>query len=78
LEDSGNSLESHPWGVPQPPKTVTTLVEKIHINNRVIHQVLSDPRKVNQRGYIVEGELSSWSDTRQHQNLYTNVRLEGA
>jgi len=55
-----------------------TLVEEVHVNNRVIHQVLSNPRKVNQGRYIIEGELSSWPDTRQHQNLYTNIRLEDA
>ena len=57
---------------------MTALVEDIYVNNRVIHQVLSDSRKVNQRGHIVEGELSGWPDTRQHQNLYTNVKLEDA
>jgi len=57
---------------------VPALVEEVHVNNRVIHQVLPNPRKVNQRRHVIEGELSSWPDTRQHQNLYTIVRLEDA
>ena len=54
---------------------MAALVEEIYIDDRVIHQVLSNAREVDQKGHIVRGKLRSWSDTRQHQNLYTNVRL---
>ena len=57
---------------------MTALIEEIYVNDRVIHQVLSNPRKVDQRRHIMEGELSSWSDAGQHQNLYTSVRLGDA
>jgi hypothetical protein len=67
----------NPMGL-HPSKAVAALVEEIYVNDRVIHQVLSNPRKVDQWGYIMEGELSSWSDTRQHQNLHINVRLGDA
>ena len=76
LEKSGNNLRS--YGFVNPSKAVTALIEEIHVNDRVIHQVLSNPRKVNQRGHIVGGELASWSDARQQQNLSTNVRLGDA
>jgi len=56
---------------------VTTFVKEIYIDDRVVHQVLSNPRKVDQRGDIVEGELSSRPNARQHQDLCTNVRVEG-
>lgn len=77
LENSGGNLQIYP-GLLHPPEPTATLLEEIHVNNWVIHQVLSDPRQVDQRGHIVEGELGSWADARQHQNLYTYVRLEGA
>jgi hypothetical protein len=76
LQNSRGDLEIHTF--PEPPNAVTTLVEETQINDRVIHQVLSDPRKVDQRGHIMEGKLRSWPNARQHQNLYTNVRLENA
>ena len=53
---------------------MAALVEEVHVDNGVIHQVLSDPRKVDHRGHIVEGKLGSWADTGQHQNLHTNIR----
>jgi hypothetical protein len=57
---------------------VAALVEEVYVNDRVVHQVLPNPRKVDQWGYIMESELSSWSNTRQHQNLHTNIRLRDA
>ena len=53
---------------------MAALVKEVHTNDRVVHQVFSNPRKVYQRRHVVEGELSSWSDARQHQNLCANVR----
>ena len=76
LEQSGSNLETH--GFLHPRKAVATLVKEVHVNNRVVHQVLSDPKKVDQRGNIVEGELGGWADTGQHQNLHANVRPGGA
>ena len=77
LEQSGSNLETHPFGFLHPRKAVTAFVAEIHINNRVVHQVFSDPRKVDQRDHIVEGELGGWADTGQHQNLHANVRPGG-
>src|SRR6266478_6799719 len=73
LKNGGGDLEAYPRGILHPPKAVTALVQEVHIDNWVIHQVFPDSRKVDQRRYVVEGELSSWSDARKHQNLYTNV-----
>ena len=53
------------------------LVEEVRVNNRMIHQVFSNPGKVNQRGNLMERELGGWSNPRQHQDLYTNVKVEG-
>ena len=43
----------------------------------MIHQVFSNPGKVNQRGNLMERELGGWSNPRQHQDLCTNVKAEG-
>ena len=76
LEKSGNDPEIYPLsGFAHPTKTVTALVEETNVNDGMIHQVLSNPRKVHQRSNVMECKLGSWSDTRQHQNLYTDVTL---
>ena len=59
-----------------PPEVMTTLVEEIHGNDWVVHQVLSNPRKVDQEGYIMGSEPSGWPDPRKHQDLFGNVRLK--
>ena len=55
---------------------MTTLVEEIHGNDWVVHQVLSNPRKVDQEGYIMGSEPSGWPDPRKHQDLFGDVRLK--
>lgn len=55
---------------------MTAFVEQIYVDYGVIHQVFADSRKVDQRRDIMECELSGWSDTRQHQNLYIGFRFE--
>ena len=76
VEKSGNDPEIYPLsGFAHPTKTVTALVEETNVNDGMIHQVLSNPRKVHQRSNVMECKLGSWSDTRQHQNLYTDVTL---
>jgi hypothetical protein len=55
---------------------MTTLLEEIHADDRVVHQMLSNPRKVNQGGYIVGSQLSCWPNPRKHQNLFGDVRLK--
>ena len=55
---------------------MTALVEEIHGNDRVVHQVLSNPRKVDHDGYIMRSELSGWPDPRKHQDLFDNVRTK--
>lgn len=78
LQNGGSGPEVESFAFKHPSKIVAALVEDIHINDGVIHQVLPDPRKVNQRGDIMERELSSWSNTRQHQDLQTTVSCGSA
>ena len=55
---------------------MATLVEEINGKGGVVHQVLSNPRKVDHDGYIMRSELSGWPDPRKHQDLFYNVRIK--
>ena len=75
LEKSRDGLKIYPADFTHPPKTVTALLEEVHVNGGVVHQVLSDSRKVYQGSDIMECQLGGWSDTRQHQDLRADVSL---